>query len=238
MESSPISSLLEFEVNDSTNFLSLMQGNYVAHLIDVADDDAVWAYQALRYECFVLRKGWVKDDPARPGLEIDRYDPYCHHIGVFQGTQLVAYLRALPWQAEPGLMLQHEFHDLVCQKQTSLLGQPGNVEISRLVVDPPPGSGRAESAVLAELLFKLVYRIGHHLGWTAYSIVLEEAWLRILNRRFAIPFEPLGAPHIYPDGTRTLAAYACCEAMEQSMLSTAPDKYHWYRQEMESRKAE
>ena len=145
----------------------------------------------------------------------------------------MAYLRALPWQAEPGLMLQHEFRDLVCQKQTSLLGQPGNVEISRLVVAPPPGSERSESAAIAELLFKLVYRLGNRLGWRAYYIVLEEAWLRVLNRRFAIPFTPLGKPQTYADGTRTIAACAHCDDMERSMLSAAPDKYDWYRQHTE-----
>ena len=218
---------------DHPNALCLLQGDYVARLIEEADEDEVRTYQMLRYECFVQRKGWVKDDPANPGLEIDHYDPHCYHLGVFQetprGAQLVAYLRALPWQEQSGLMLQYEFHDLVSEEAAGGLAQEGNVEISRLVVAQPPGSGRAESAVLAELLFKLVYGLGKCLGWTTYYIVLEEAWLRVLNRRFAIPFAPLGAPQTYADGTRTLAAYAACETMEESMQRSAPAKYNWYQ---------
>lgn len=211
----------------------LPSGVYCARLIDSADEDAVRAYQSLRYECFVERKGWVKDDPSNPGLEIDHYDPHCYHLGVFQetlgGLQLVAYLRALPWQEHPGLMLQHEFDDLVSPAAVGRLAQTGNVEISRLVVAPLPGSDRSSSLAIAELLFKLVYGLGKRLGWRAYYIVLEEAWLRILNRRFAIPFAPLGTPQTYADGTRTLAAYASCEAMEQSMQGSAPAKYSWYQ---------
>ncbi|MBV9470681.1 MAG: GNAT family N-acetyltransferase, partial [Abitibacteriaceae bacterium] len=48
----------------------------------------------MRYECFVVRKGWVTANPSHGGREFDRYDPYCHHLGVFQGSQLIAYLRA------------------------------------------------------------------------------------------------------------------------------------------------
>lgn len=211
---------------------SITQGAFVARLIDSVSEDEVRAYQTLRYRCFVLDKRWVSADPAHPGREIDRYDPFCHHLGVFKGQQLVAYLRALPWQADPGLMLEHEFQDLIGEDAPKDLRRVGTVELSRLVVAPLPGSKRTETAELAELLFKLVYSLGHRLGWTGYCIVLEEAWLRVLNRRFALPFAPLGAPQTYADGTRTLAAYARCDTLEQAMQGTSPERYQWYRQNM------
>lgn len=228
---------MKLQVNDfdigEPPVLFCHQGSFVAHLIDGAKENEVRAYQQLRYECFVQRKSWVKEDPANPGLEIDHYDAHCYHLGVFQqtseGKQLVAYLRALPWQEQPGLMLQHEFVDLVSPEAVGRLGQIGNVEISRLVVEPLPGSDRSDSLAIAELLFKLVYSLGKHLGWTNYFIVLEEAWLRVLNRRFHIPFAPLGEVHTYADGTRTLAAHASCTEMERAMLANAPDKYQWYQ---------
>lgn len=217
---------------DSISALSFTLGEYTARLIGSGDEDEVRAYQALRHEWFVSRRGWVKDDPAMPGCEVDGYDPYCHHLGVFQEAQLVAYIRALPWQAEPGLMLQHEFRDLVCEQAFKKLGQAGDVELSRLIVAPPPGSARSETIAIAELLFKLVYSLGKRLEWSIYYIVLEEAWLRILNRRFALSFTPLGEPHVYPDGTRTLAAHAGSDTLEQSMLAMAPEKYQWYREHL------
>lgn len=222
---------LEPESADPTIDLSLTAGEFVARLIDCGDEDEVRAYQNLRYEWFVRRKGWVDDDPAHLGRETDHYDPYCHHLGVFQGPHLVAYLRVLPWQTNTGLMLQHEFQDLIAEDAAEELGQEGAVEVSRLVVAPPPGNGGSETVALAELLFKLAYRLGKHLGWTGYYIVLEEAWLRILNRRFGVAFATLGAPQTYADGTRTVAAYAHCDTLEQSMLATSPDKYRWYRDE-------
>ncbi len=197
----------------------------------IAADEAS-AYETLRNEYFVVRKGWVDADPSHPGRETDRYDSSCHHLGVFQGPHLIAYLRALPWQPIPGFMLEHEFRDLLSEDAAQGLRQKGVVEISRLIVAPPAGSGRKETVALAELLFKLVYGLGTQLGWTAYYIVLEEAWLRVLNHRFHLPFVPMGAPRVYPDGTRTLAAFARCEALEQSMLETSPDKYRWYHQDV------
>lgn len=216
---------------DPTEGLFLAEGEFVARLMDCGDEDEVRAYQELRYEHYVLRKGWVNDDPAHPGRETDRYDPYCHHLGVFQGPQLVAYLRVLPWQADPGFMLEHEFRNLISEDAAMELGQQGTIEAPRLVVAPLPSSGRSETVVLAELLFKLVYYLGKLLGWTAYYIVLEEAWLRVLQRRFAVPFAPLGVPQTYPDGARTLAAYARCDTLEQSILAASPEKYHWYRED-------
>lgn len=207
------------------------QDGYVARLIDASSDDEVWAYQQLRYECFVLRKGWVETNPSQPGRETDGYDPYCYHLGVFQGPLLVAYLRVLPWQADPGFMLEHEFGDLSPEAVKLDLAQAGNVELSRLVVALPPGSGRGETLAMAELLFKLVYHLGRRLGWQAYYIVLEEAWLRILNRHFGLAFAPLGEPHVYPDGTRTVAACAGCGTLEQAVRQSSPDKYRWYQQQ-------
>jgi N-acyl-L-homoserine lactone synthetase len=222
---------LEIEPADSINAPSFTQGGFIARLIDCTNDEEIRAYQSLRYEHFVLRKGWVGADPSRPGRETDRYDSHCHHLGVFEGQHLVAYLRVLPWQDDSGFMLEHEFRDLVPVDAVNGLRREGTVEISRLIVVPPPGTGRSQTAAIAELLFKLVYGLGKRLGWAAYCIVVEEAWLRILNRRFEIPFAPLGEIHTYADGTRTLAAQARCDAAEQSMLETSPDKYGWYRQD-------
>lgn len=220
----------EVKIVNSADTLSLSQGEFQARLINFEDNDEVRGYQTLRYEWFVIRKAWVKEDPNHPGCEIDHYDPYCLHLGVFKDMQLVGYLRVLPWQEHLGLMLQHEFQDLISPEAAPQLAQESNVEISRLVVAPLQGSSRAESAHIAELLFKLLYCLGKRLQWKTYYIVLEEAWLRVLNRRFGIPFAPLGEPYTYPDGTHTLAASASCQAMEEAMLARAPDKYQWYRE--------
>lgn len=222
--------LITTESCNPLNLPSFTRSELCARPLDPADQDEVVAYQKLRYHCFVLRKGWVPADPANPGRETDRYDPFCHHLGVFHGPNLVAYLRVLPWQAEPGFMLEHDFRDLLHDYDTMNLRKAGHVELSRLVVAPPAGSSRSETAELAELLFKLVYNLGKQLGWTGYYIVLEEAWLRTLNRRFKLPFAPIGVPQTYPDGTRALAAFADCKSLERAMLESAPDKYHWYRE--------
>ncbi|MBV9468394.1 MAG: GNAT family N-acetyltransferase, partial [Abitibacteriaceae bacterium] len=121
--------------------LLICSGHYSAHVINGTDEKEVRRYQALRYESFVVRKGWVTADPNHPGCEMDRYDPYCHHLGVFLGSHLSAYLRALPWQPHLGFMLEHEFRDLLPETAASGLSQEGVVEISRLVIAPLPDGG-------------------------------------------------------------------------------------------------
>jgi N-acyl-L-homoserine lactone synthetase len=207
--------------------------NYIARLLDPFNAEEAQAYERLRYEWFVRRRGWVAGDPQRPGLESDGYDAHCFHCGVFEAEQLVGYVRALPGQAPTGLMLQHEFRALLGDgmqgKGEKQVAHEGAVELSRLVIAPHSGGGTAATIAVGELLFKLVYQLGKRQGWQEFYIVLEEAWLRLLNRRFHLPFAPLGVPHVFPDGTRTLVACARCADMEAAVLAVSPNKYRWYR---------
>jgi N-acyl-L-homoserine lactone synthetase len=81
-----------------------------------------------------------------------------------------------------------------------------------------------------ELLLKLLYRISLQQGIITYYIVVEPPLLKILQRKFGIPFKPIGKPHTFPDGTHTVAAFTTLEEIEESIKRRWPHKYRWYQQ--------
>ncbi len=210
------------------------EGGFVARLVDVTQSCEVTAFQRLRYDYFVRQRGWVVDDPLSPGCEVDRYDAWAQHLAVFDGGQIVAYLRVQPWQAEYGWMLEHEFLCLLPSSPATPLLHHNAVELTRLVIANAPLLPRREARLVTELLFKLLYQISLHHGWEQLYIVVEQAWLPIFRRRFGLAFEPLGCPCVFPDGTVTVAAHAGISDLEIGLRQHDPEKLHWYQQEVEN----
>jgi len=194
------------------------------------NDTQMEACWRLRHRSFVQQRRWVLDDPARPGLESDRYDEDARHLTVFHGERLVAYLRALPWQLGRGFMLQREFRPLLPLEAGPYLIQPNAVELTRLVVASPPELALREVLIVSELLFKLFYQLAQRERWEHIYIVVEQRWLPLFVRRFGFPFESLGRPHTFPDGTRTVAAQARLSDLEVTLAKNDPDKLAWYRE--------
>jgi len=211
--------------------LGFTAGYYTSRVLNSASLPEAEAFQHLRFDYFVQQRGWVAEDPAHPGRESDCYDPSSQHLAVFKDERLVAYMRALPWRAECGFMLEHEFCSLVpTEAERHLVRHVNAVELTRLVVASHPVLSLREVPLVSELLFKLFYQSAQRQGWEHLYIVVEQGWLPVFRRRFGFSFKPLGPPHTFPDGTRTVAAQAHLMDLEAALAQNCPEKLHWYRE--------
>lgn len=205
----------------------MVSGCFTARLIDVSNSDEVSNSQRLRYGYFCLSRGWAQGDSTTEGHDIDRYDEACHHLGVFQGGELLAYLRALPWHESLGFMLEDDFRCLVPDAQIKGMHRQTGLEISRLVL--APGLSTDTNLQVTELLFKLLYQFCLEHRFEHLYAVLEAGWIRRFSRCFNLSFSALGKPHRFPDGTRTVAAHASLRELEASLNLIAPEKLRWYQ---------
>lgn len=208
----------------------IQEGRFLSRQVDVANPHEVNSFQRLRYDYFVQQRKWVCEDLAHPERERDCYDSHAEHLAVFEDDQVVAYLRALEWRSECGFMLEREFQCLLPPDFALHLSHCGAVELSRLVIAPQTRLSLREGRNVAELLFKLLYKLSLQRGWQHLYIVVEAAWLPLFQRRFGFPFHPLGPLHVFPDGTRTVAAYANIAELETVLAKYDPDKLAWYQQ--------
>ena len=211
---------------------SVTEGRYEARLL-AGDDTEMEACWRLRHRVFVQQRAWVPDNPAWPGLEVDAYDPHAWHLAAFDGQEIAAYLRALPWRPGIGFMLEREFSGLLAPSACAALPRAGAVELSRLACSGTgmgqSGFGRAGDLHPLEVLLKLLYRLALAEKIEHFHIVVEASWLRPFTRRFALPFSPLGEARTLAGGTRTVAATAKLCDLRGAMLLRRPDKHLWYR---------
>lgn len=196
---------------------------YTARLIAHHDSVSLCACYRLRYEYFVKNRRWVASTGQSCFTETDRYDEVAHHLAVFSGGEVIAYLRLLPW-TEIGFMLSHEFKCLL--PDNTELALPGSGEISRLVVADELCVSETTAAL--ELLFKLFYQFAREQEFRHFFIVSEYSWLRACRHRFGLGFGILGPVRVFPDGTRTVAAYASLHDLERSMQEHSMEKFQWY----------
>ncbi len=202
----------------------------------LSDEERLHRCYRLRHAYFVQERAWVGENEVAPGVECDRYDPHALHLGVWQGDEVAAYLRMVPFDGALGFMLDDELSALVSPEERAAMPRENAVEISRLVCrmgksgEDGQGSSRLEDPRLVELLFKQLYRVSLERGFTRFYIVVEAGWLRLFARRFGVPFRPIGRPYRFPDGTRTVAATATLEELEAGMRCHDEAKYGWYRE--------
>lgn len=125
-----------------------------------------------------------------------------------------------------------------CDKNHTLLPEK---EVSNGSITPTEGATISSSASnvtepieftphVLEMLLKLLYHTSRQQGIECYYIVVEPCLLKILQRKFGVPFKPIGKGHTFPDGTKTVAAFTTLRDIETSIKERWPHKYHWYRQ--------
>ncbi len=204
--------------------------------LNLSNEAPLQACFALRHAYFVRERAWVSESEETPGLEIDSYDAHALHLAVWQGEEVVAYLRILPFDPQVGFMIDRDLRALLSDEERQALPRENAVEISRLVCrvsqssEDGQGNSHAEDLGLMELLFKQFYQVSLERGFTRFYIVVEAGWLRLFARRFGVPFRPIGTPHRFPDGTRTVAATATIEELEAGMRRHDEARYGWYRE--------
>lgn len=202
----------------------------VARLLSWEERSELDACFRLRHGYFVKQRGWVKAENGLDERESDAYDEHCLHLAVFKGSEVKAYLRALPFMPEVGWMLDREFAPLLREEERRCLVREGALELSRLVVcDDIADSHPQDEPHPVEHLLKQLYGGSLQHGYGQFHIVVEEAWPVMLRRRFGLPFRAMGAPYSFPDGTRTVAATASLSELENGMRRFSVRRYAWYR---------
>lgn len=185
----------------------------------------------LRYGYFVETRGWVGANPQEPGIERDGYDEHCLHLAAWDGQGVAAYLRVLPFDPLVGFMLDRELSCLLSREEREALPREGAVELSRLVVRPDVLLRRDHGQVHpVEEVFKALYRASRERGFSRFYVVVEQGWLRPFARRFGVPFHLIGTPHVFPDGTSTVAGVATLDEFEAGVRRHNPDKLAWYQE--------
>lgn len=198
----------------------------------ITDDAELEACFRLRYGYFVERRGWVGANPQEPGVERDAYDDHCLHLAAWDGQGVAAYLRVLPFDPSVGFMLDHELSCLLSHEEREALPREGAVELSRLVVRPDVAARQDDGQVHpVEEVFKALFRASKERGFSRFYVVVEQGWLRPFARRFGVPFRVLGTPHVFPDGTKTVAGVATLDEFEAGVRRHSPAKYAWYQEE-------
>lgn len=79
-------------------------------------------------------------------------------------------------------------------------------------------------------LFKVFFHTARQQNIQTFYIVMEPPMLKILQRKFGIPFVPLGKPYTFPDGTVAQAAFTTLAETERSITARFPQRYAWYQQ--------
>lgn len=220
-----------------------MKSFAMRHTAD-GDNDKILACLRLRHSYFCLARKWAPcNDSER---ETDIYDSFSHHLAVSQNNQILAYMRLLSWQEKTGFMLEHDFACLLTDEERHLIVHERSAEISRLVVantfqanstgnaeksDQPTGRPNPFAHLHAlYLLFRLFFHTARQNDIETFYIVVEPPTLRLLQRKFGIPFIPLGNTYTFPDGTVTQAAFTTLSETERSIAAKFPERYEWYRQ--------
>jgi len=199
----------------------------------LSDDPAsLEACFRLRHSYFVEQRGWVKANEMAPGIERDGYDAHCLHLGVWDEDGVAAYLRVLPFDPDVGFMLDRELSCLLLNEERQTLPRENVVELSRLVVRPNVALYAApDQAHPVELLLRELYRVAKERDFSRFYIVVEQSWLGPFARRFGLRFQTIGTPHLFPDGTKTVAALATLQELEAGMRRHSAAKFQWYQQD-------
>jgi N-acyl-L-homoserine lactone synthetase len=185
----------------------------------------------LRYGYFVEQRGWVGANPHEPGIERDAYDDYALHLEVSDGKGIAAYLRMLPFRPETGFMLDHELSCILSDEAHQNLLRDDAVELSRFVVRSNLESCPFTQIHPVERLFKRFYQESKTRGFWRFYIVVEPSWIRLFARRFGVVFRIIGQPYTFPDGTKTVAATATLQELEEGIRRRSMAKWAWYEQE-------
>lgn len=140
------------------------------------DSEMIAAYR-LRAAVYVHEQGFLPAAVLHDGLESDDLDGACRHGGVFDGDDLVGYLRLIP--ASRGLPVSSMFGVTV---------EEGGVEVSRLILSATHRS----SSSLIPLLGWAVQSFYEHNDTVVYAVV--EEWLLEVLQSIGFPFETIAGP--------------------------------------------
>ncbi len=191
-------------------------------------DDRVKAYR-LRHRIFAETLKWVPCTETE--LEIDEYDPYAVHFGVFnESGRMLAYLRLL--KADRVYMLEREFLCTINGGQ-ELRKETSSCELTRFCVDRSARNVLVSTDFgdfpLFMLLFKGVYQWCMLNGIEIIYGVTDRFVFRLANMRGFL-LQPLGSPVCMPDGVVALSFRLDCREFRSLASVSRPGTVRWFSQ--------
>lgn len=199
-----------------------------ARILNASDETAIGK---LRHQFFVEDCKWVPENPSTPGLELDRFDPFATHLGIFCDEDLVAYMRLLPSDTPVNWMLDTDFRVIMNETEYLSLLRENAIEISRLVLAKTEGDQLqvAETAAARmRLLFKLFYHVCLTMKWTRYYAVVQPMWVRAVRKHFPwFGFEPVSSTYKFADGTSAIVIGTDILTLERQSANH-PAEHAWF----------
>lgn len=196
----------------TTNGFSSAAGEFTFRNLGTSDEFEA-AYR-LRHQIFAEHLKWVPQSDTH--LEIDSYDAFANHFGIFgPGQNLVGYARLIT--ADHPFMLEREFQCVV--SATAIRKQRDTCEATRLCVSPRVRTRILSSDYgplsIAGFAFRGIYEwcTGQEIR---YLYAVSERGLGKLLRMNGFHCEVIGDPKKMPDG---VIAYLLLLDFDRSLIA-------------------
>jgi acyl homoserine lactone synthase len=207
--------------------LHMKAGDYVMKTIR-SQDELLLAF-SLRHRVFAESLRWVPVSENR--LEIDVYDMFAIHFGVFdQHKNLLAYVRLL--SSDQIFMIEKEFRCVIGEKYP-LRKERDTCELTRFCVTPAARNDVVASECgrfnITALLFKGIYHYCLNRGIRFIYGVTDKAIHKFLNMK-GYPYKMIEKPRRMPDGVLALAVVLDWREFESMNSDKRPELLEWYTQ--------
>lgn len=155
----------------------------------------------LRHNFFVEQKGWVQNANCKTDIELDTYDPYAVHFGVFtEKNELIGYMRAILGSAACKMMICKDFKICLTEEEFKRIHIKNALELSRRVVSPKLSAKEALEVVQYLFYEFYVFCLKHKIEHV--YLVQEISSRKILRKFYGLEFNSVNEKeYIFPDGT-------------------------------------
>lgn len=202
---------------DARDGLIMKERNFMGRILK--SDEIEKAYK-LRYKIFHEELKWLPLNTEKG--DIDKYDKYSIHFGVFNPEKLVTCSRII--LPKGNFMIEEVFKDLIPKNYTLRRGKD-TVEISRLLIDQPFRYTN-DSEIIKMLLFKTIYHWSLKNRIRFWYMSIEVEYLKSIQKIF--PCKQIGEIKFYQPGTASTVALLDLREAETFVAKTNPELYNWF----------
>ncbi|MEM5810074.1 MAG: acyl-homoserine-lactone synthase [Candidatus Aenigmatarchaeota archaeon] len=180
---------------DIENNLILKERNFVGKILTNKEIEEAYRF---RYKVFHEELRWLPLNDE--GKDIDKYDKYSVHFGIFHFEKLIAYSRII--LPKGPFMLEEIFKDLIPNDYIFRKGKD-SAEISRLAIDHQFRI-ISDSEIIKMLLFKIMYHWSLRNKIRFWYMCIDVGYLKSIQKLF--PCKQIGEIKLYQSGTASTAA--------------------------------
>ena len=190
-------------------------------------EEMIQAYQ-IRHRVIVEELHWLPERPENGSLEFDLYDTAATHFGVFEGDQIVGYIRAIPGNDLSDFLLGRDFSSLIDGAHGEIndhihAHQHRSIEISRLVVAPD----HRHSPEVPRLLYRLLTEWSWRRNYEHWYMVITQKIYQLFELQ-AFVLERLASGKVNEGGPKCIVARLYPKKIRENMREHLPDDHDWY----------